>query len=162
VTRGWLATAALVGAVSAAAACTDAAVDRTKADANAALEATQAGGETAIEATKAAGEEALDATATTADKAKDVAGDVVDKGKELASAAGDAVTDTWITAKVKAKIADEKSLSGSDISVETNDRLVTLTGSVPSASAKSRAVEIARGTERVTRVVDQLVVSEER
>jgi hyperosmotically inducible periplasmic protein len=154
--------AALVGVACVAAACTETAVDKAKAETSAAVDATAAGADKALDATKKAGEKTLDATkdaaATTADKAKDVAGDVADKSKELASAAGEAVTDTWITAKVKAKFADEKLLNGVDIKVETNDHLVTLTGSVPSAAARARAVEIAQGTERVTRVVNNLVI----
>ena len=39
------------------------------------------------------------------------------------------------------------------------NHVVTLKGTVASEKAKSRAVAIASGTEGVTRVVDQLVVS---
>jgi hyperosmotically inducible protein len=69
-----------------------------------------------------------------------------------------AVTDGWITTKLKAKFADETMLKGSDINVDTTDHVVTLSGAVPSATAKSRAVEIADGTEGVKRVVNRLVV----
>jgi hyperosmotically inducible protein len=157
-----LLTAALVGVACVSAACSDTAVGKAKAETNAAVDATAAGADKVLDATKKAGEKTLDATkdaaATSAEKAKDVAGDVAVKSKELASAAGEAVTDTWITAKVKAKLADEKLLNGADIDVETNDHLVTLKGSVPSAAALARAVEIAQGTERVTRVVNKLVI----
>lgn len=158
----WLVVAGFIVAAGAGAACTKESADKAKADTGAAIDATRTEAEKVMDATKKAGEKALDATkdaaAATGEKAKDVAGDVADKSKELASAAGDAVTDTWITTKVKAKFADEKILQGADIKVETKDHLVTLTGNVPSAAAKARAVEIARGTENVTRVVDKLVV----
>jgi len=102
-------------------------------------------------------------TKESTDKAKAGTGAAVEKAldatKDAASAAGDAVTDTWITTKVKAKFADEKILNGANIKVETTDHLVTLTGTVPSAAAKTRAGEIARGTEKVTRVVDNLTVA---
>ena len=98
------------------------------------------------------------AAATTMTKAKEVAGDVAVKGKELASAAADGATDTWITAKVKAKIADEKAFNGIDIAIATADHVVTLSGAVPSAELQAHAVDIAQGTERVTRVVNNLVV----
>jgi hyperosmotically inducible protein len=136
----WLTTAALAGVVLAGPACTDKAVDETKKDARAALDATKAGADKAIEATKKAG-----------DKTASVA-------KEVASATGAAVTDGWITTKVKAKITDETVLNGSDITVETDDHVVTLKGAVRSRPMKDRALEIARGTEGVARVVDQLVV----
>ena len=125
----WLGACAIVGLALAGGACTDASVTKAKADA-----------------------------ATTADKMKVVAGDVADKSKELALAAGDAASDTWITAKVKAKFADEKILNGTSLSIETKDHVVTLSGAAPSAAAQVRAVEIATGTEHVTRVVDNLVV----
>lgn len=146
-----LMTAVVVGVVFGGPACTDKAVDETKRDVGAALDATKAGGDKAIDATKKAGVEAADVAQRTADK-------VAGKSKEVASATGAAVTDGWITAKVKAKFADETVLEGSDINVDTNDHVVTLRGTVLSGAAKARAEAIARGTERVTRVVNQLVV----
>lgn len=144
-----LMTAALVGVVSAGPACTDQAMEDTKRDAGAALDATKAGADKAIAATKQAGEETAD-----------VAQDVAQKTADVASAAGAAMTDGWITAKVKAKFADETVLNGSDINVDTTDHVVTLRGTVLSGAAKARAEVIARGTEGVARVVNQLVVKE--
>jgi hyperosmotically inducible protein len=46
------------------------------------------------------------------------------------------------------------------IDVDTKEKVVTLTGNVDSALAKSRAVEIATDTDGVTRVVDNLTVTE--
>jgi len=45
------------------------------------------------------------------------------------------------------------------INVDTKDRVVTLKGTVRSSAAKARAAEIARSTEGVTKVVNQLVVT---
>jgi hyperosmotically inducible protein len=59
---------------------------------------------------------------------------------------------------VKAKFTDEMLLKGSDIKVETDDHVVTLTGTVASAAAKNRAAVVARGSEGVTHAVNQLVV----
>ena len=53
--------------------------------------------------------------------------------------------------------ADEKLLEGSTIHVDTSEQVTMLTGTVPSRAAKTRAVEIAGGTEHVKRVVDHLV-----
>jgi hyperosmotically inducible protein len=142
----YLMTAALVGVVAAGAACTDKAVDHTKKDAGAALDATKAGVDKVLDATKKAGTE--------------LAGEVAEKSKEAASTAGAAVTDGWITTKVQAKFADEPVLKGSDINVDTHDHVVTLMGTVRSPAAKARAATVARETERVTRVVNQLVVTQ--
>jgi hyperosmotically inducible protein len=59
---------------------------------------------------------------------------------------------------VNDKFVDETLLKDSKINVDTNDHVVTLKGTVGSDAAKARAVAIARGTEGVVRVVDQLVV----
>ncbi|HSL20631.1 MAG TPA: BON domain-containing protein [Vicinamibacterales bacterium] len=158
----YLTTAVLVGVVFAGPACTKKAVDETKKDAGAALDATKAGADKAIDATRQAGERTADVTKDiaqrTADKTKDMAGQVADKSKEVAATTGAAVTDGWITTKVKAKFADETVLEGSDINVDTSDHVVTLRGTVPSDAARARAAAIAGGTEHVTRVVNQLVV----
>ena len=104
-------------------------------------------------------------TDRTADEAKRNADAAVDAGKvaadkvaEVASATGAAVSDAWITAKLKAKFADEVVLNGSDITVDTKEHAVTLSGSVLSPQARTRAVEIANGTEGVRLVVNHLVV----
>ena len=136
----YLAAALFVGSVVATLACTTQRADESKKDAGAALDETRAGVNTALDATKKAGSEALDA------------------GKDIALATGSAVTDGWVTTKLKAKFADETVLDRSDIRVDTTHHVVTLKGTVRSSAARSRAVEIAAGTEGVARVVDQLVV----
>jgi hyperosmotically inducible protein len=73
---------------------------------------------------------------------------------------GDQVSDTWITTKVKGQFVGVDTLKGSDISVDTSkDGVVTLNGTVPSESARTRAVDIARTTRGVRRVVDNLKLS---
>jgi hyperosmotically inducible periplasmic protein len=95
---------------------------------------------------------------TTGEKAKEIAGATAKKTKEVVSATGEAITDGWITTKVKTKFIDETLLKNSDIHVETNDHVVTLKGTVASKAAKAQAAAIAGGTEGVTRVINQLVV----
>jgi hyperosmotically inducible protein len=155
--------AVLVGSVVVAAAgCTARSTDESKKDADVVVDETRTGARSAVEATKKAGNEAIDASKdaarATADKTREIAGDVAEKSKDLALATGATVTDGWVTTKVRAKFADEAVLEHSNISVETTNHVVTLTGTVHSSTARSRAVAIAAGTEGVTRVVDQLVV----
>ncbi len=102
---------------------------------------------------RAAGEAKHDA-----DAAVDAGRVAADKMGKAAEATGAAITDGWITTKLKAKFADEVMLKDNDITVETRDHAVTLTGTVPSAAARARAVEIATGTEGVKEVVNHLVV----
>jgi hyperosmotically inducible protein len=159
----YLMTAVLVAGVVGGSACSRAAMDDTKQDANHAADATKTDVDRILDATKKAGDEAGDATKdlaqTAADQTKAVAGDIAAKSQDAAAATGKAVTDSWITTKIKAKFADAPSLEGSDISVETTEHVVTLKGTVPSRAAKTQAAAIARETERVTRVDNQLLVS---
>jgi osmotically-inducible protein OsmY len=67
-------------------------------------------------------------------------------------------SDTSITAKVKSQYQGVDAIKGSDINVDTDkDGVVTLKGTVPNETARARAVDIARNTKGVHRVVDQLV-----
>jgi hyperosmotically inducible protein len=71
--------------------------------------------------------------------------------------AGDEVTDTWITTKVKAEFLGVDALKGSDISVDTNQNgVVTLTGTVPNERARAKAIEIVKATKGVRKVIDTL------
>jgi hyperosmotically inducible protein len=64
----------------------------------------------------------------------------------------DKAADTWITTKVKSEFATTKHLKASDISVSTNDGVVTLSGSVASEKQKTRAENIAKGVKGVKSV----------
>lgn len=151
----------------------DKALGASKEGADKALDATKEGAATVIDETKEAGEKTADVTKNiaqkTGEKTKEIAGKTADKTKEIAvavgsktkevvSTTGEAITDGWITTKVSAKFVDETLLKGSNINVDTNNHVVTLKGPVTSDAAKARAAVIARSTEGVTRVVNQLVV----
>lgn len=62
---------------------------------------------------------------------------------EAMDEAGDTVSDTWITSKVKASFLADDSLSGMDIKVETNQGVVSLSGVVGSEAEKDLAVQKA-------------------
>ena len=68
---------------------------------------------------------------------------------ETVDEAEEAVTDTWITSKVKASFLADDSISGLDIKVETNEGVVSLSGVVPSDAERDLAVEKARAIEGV-------------
>ena len=71
---------------------------------------------------------------------------------------GNAITDGWITMKVHAQYITEDALDGSDIDVDTNAGVVTLTGTVRTAAGHARAVAIAKATDGVKNVSDKLRV----
>ena len=62
------------------------------------------------------------------------------------------VNDGWITTKVKSELAAAKNVKSTDISVETNEGMVTLTGTVPTKSAKNHAVKDAKSIKGVKKV----------
>ncbi|EPL8210379.1 molecular chaperone OsmY [Raoultella ornithinolytica] len=69
---------------------------------------------------------------------------------------GDFMDDSTITARVKAALIDDKNIRSSDISVKTENKVVTLSGSVDSAEQKDLAVNAAKTVKGVTTVNDQL------
>ena len=146
----WVVLAALSGA-AAGAACTQETADKAKQGSDTALDAAKEGVEKAAEVTK-------DVAQKTADQTKEIAAAAGRKTEAVVSATGEAITDGWITTKVSTAFVDESVLKGSDIDVDTDDRVVTLKGTVRSDAAKARAAAIAGGTEGVARVVNQLVV----
>lgn len=69
---------------------------------------------------------------------------------------GEAIGDTAITAKVKGKLSSDSRTNSANIDVETNNGVVTLTGSVGAADTKSVAEELARNVEGVTGVDNKI------
>lgn len=62
------------------------------------------------------------------------------------------VDDAWITTKVKSEFATSKHIHATDISVDTTDGKVTLTGTVASNKEKNRAIHVARNVKGVKSV----------
>jgi hyperosmotically inducible protein len=98
--------------------------------------------ETAADKTKAAGEKAADKTASAANKT------------------GRKIDDGWIKSKIYAQyMADWNTiLDDSNIDVDVKDNVVTLNGTVKSNEAKSKAVSVAKATDGVKSVRDNLRV----
>jgi hyperosmotically inducible periplasmic protein len=71
---------------------------------------------------------------------------------------GEKITDAWITTKVKWFLTGEDLLKGSNINVDTTNRVVTLKGTVKTQAGRTRAMALAKDTDGVTRVVDQLTI----
>lgn len=71
---------------------------------------------------------------------------------------GSYMDDAGITAAVKAKMAEDKTVSATAISVETLNGTVQLSGFAKSEAEKARAAEIARSTKHVREVRNSIVV----
>lgn len=78
--------------------------------------------------------------------------------EQKADQAGQALDDTAITTSIKTKYFADDTLKGLDISVETVDGVVTLTGAVQNDDAKMLATTIAQGVDGVKSVNNQLTV----
>jgi len=78
---------------------------------------------------------------------------------KAASHAGQVVADSAITTQIKAQLASDEGLSGSDIHVETSDGVVTLSGTVASTALRNRAGQIASATDGVKKVTNDIKVA---
>lgn len=74
------------------------------------------------------------------------------------SSVGEYVDDAALTASVKTKLAEDKSVSASRISVESMKGVVQLSGFATTTAEKQRAVELARSTKGVRSVQDSIQV----
>lgn len=76
-------------------------------------------------------------------------------GAEMESRTGDAVaavSDAWITSKVKSSFLFSRNIPATDISVDTRNGVVTLSGAVASGAERDLAVEVAKGIRGVKEV----------
>ncbi len=71
---------------------------------------------------------------------------------------GSYVDDAGITTAVKAKMAEDKNVAATSISVETLNGTVQLSGFAKSQLEKDRAAQIARDTKNVRSVRNDIVV----
>ena len=91
-----------------------------------------------------------------AEKAKEVGAKAGEKTAELANRAEDVLNDGALTAKIKSKMALDDMVQARSIDVTTKSGVVTLSGTVRSTTEHDRAVQLAKETSGVTRVVDHL------
>ena len=107
---------------------------------------------------------AQDKTARAADKAEDKMDKAGDKTASAAKKTGRAIDDGWIKSKIYAQyLADWNTvLDDSDIDIDVQNNMVTLNGTVKSPEAKAKAVSIAKATDGVKGVKDNLRVAATR
>lgn len=69
---------------------------------------------------------------------------VTDTEPSAVEDAGQQISDTWITTKVKSTLLYSSNVHGRDISVTTTEGIVTLTGTLGSGAERALAIELAR------------------
>jgi hyperosmotically inducible protein len=92
------------------------------------------------------------------DKARDAAADAQKKAGDAADRTGEVISDAAITAAVKTKFLADTTVSGLKIDVDTTNGVVTLNGTISNAAERRKALEIARGTDGVKSVKDNLKI----
>jgi osmotically-inducible protein OsmY len=75
---------------------------------------------------------------------------------------GERASDSWIATKVKGKLTADPELNSLNIDVDVKDGVVTLSGLVKNSDHRRHAEQLARDTEGVVRVENQLRVRENR
>ena len=93
-----------------------------------------------------------------ADKIKAEGRELKAEAGEAADKAGAAISDAAITTAVKAKFLADTTVKGLRIDVDTDNGMVTLNGTVSSRGEADRAMTLARNTDGVKGVHDNLKV----
>lgn len=70
-------------------------------------------------------------------------------------------TDADIGTKVKTNLTGDETAKAAQINVGVQKKVVTLSGTVDTPAVKERAIAVARGTDGVTEVVDQMTIREQ-
>lgn len=97
-------------------------------------------------------------TDTAVDRARDAGARVGESLAVGADRAQQMTADGTLTAKIKSKMALDDTVQALDIDVDTSNGVVTLSGTVESSEQRQRATRLARETDGVTSVVDQLTI----
>jgi hypothetical protein len=93
------------------------------------------------------------------EKARERGAELGEKAARATEKVKDTLSETSLTAKIKAKMALDDHVKARAIDVSTTGTTVTLTGTVSSRDERDRAMALARETEGVTHVVDALRVA---
>jgi osmotically-inducible protein OsmY len=82
-----------------------------------------------------------------------------EKAKELGNQIGNSLDDAWLYSKIMARLASDPDTSAVKVNVDVKNKMVTLRGNVDSAKAKTQAERLAKDTDGVTVVRDELTVA---
>jgi osmotically-inducible protein OsmY len=103
-------------------------------------------------------DDVIGTTGVDTERARDRAAELGERAADASARAGEAVKDASLTAKIKAKMALDDLVKARMIDVTSDGSTVTLAGRVHSNAERDRALDLARQTEGVQKVVDSLRV----
>jgi hyperosmotically inducible periplasmic protein len=89
---------------------------------------------------------------------KQSASQTADRIKSESVKAGEKLEDVWLSTKIQAKFVGDREIKARDVKVSAHDGVVTLTGSVLNESERQLALTLAKNTDGVKQVVDNLDV----
>ena len=95
-------------------------------------------------------------TSDTVARARESAAQIGEKAGEAANTVGATLEEAALTTKIKAKMALDDMVKARSIDVTTRNTTVTLSGIVGSRAEHDRAMALARETDGVTDVVDNM------
>ena len=104
------------------------------------------------------GERAVATTGVDTARAHEVAAQVKERTSDAAHDTRQVLSDSSLTAKIKAKMALDDHVKAFDLDVETAGGIVTVGGTVHSDAERQRALLLARDTEGIKKVVDRIQV----
>lgn len=81
-----------------------------------------------------------------------------ERAAQASETIGDSLDDAWIHTKVRSKLMGEGSFPGGNLNVDVQNNVVTLRGSVASRADRTKAEQIAKETDGVKSVRNQLVI----
>jgi hyperosmotically inducible protein len=96
------------------------------------------------------------ASSDTAQQARERGAEIGEKVGAAAAKVEETLDESALTAKIKAKMALDDSVKARAISVTTRGTTVTLSGTVDTKAEHDRALALARETDGVTKVIDDL------
>lgn len=97
-------------------------------------------------------------TAVNVGTARQAGAEIAGKVAAGANAAQRLASSAALTAKIKSKMALDDTISASRIDVDSAEGVVRLHGTVDSESQRTRALQLARETDGVVSVVDELTI----
>jgi hyperosmotically inducible protein len=93
---------------------------------------------------------------TAAERGREAGAEIGERAGEAAETARRALADGSLTAKIKAKMGLDDTVKALNLDVDTVNGVVTVKGVVRSEAERERALQLARETDGVKQVVDQL------
>jgi hyperosmotically inducible protein len=88
----------------------------------------------------------------------DMAREARERASKSSESIGDSLDDAWIHTKIRTKLLGEGEFPGGSVNVDVKNNVVTLRGHVSTAADKAKAESIAKATDGVKSVHNQLVI----